>query len=566
MSTSTLTRNSGSAAPCGCGTAGKALATPCSCGGAGCASCQTQGYVRPRFFAGQLLTEDDLQALSDYVLNKNRLHNRHFMGDGVVCGLQVTCNPCGGGKLIVQPGHALDCCGNDLVLDCAVELDAIAMVRDLRRNLLGGYDCGDPCTDRKPNGDKRDPTQADTTPRHYCLYLRYSEEASDPVAPYATDEPCGPAGCETTRVIEGVRFELRCRDDMPPPDGFLRRALACLHDLTRAEALSAALSKLFDDTPGNEPTSADVATAKEALLDLLEATAQLTDCRLRADVAAIPVPPAGVGIDDARKALVLGYARLVRDCICRAVLPPCAPCDDTGVLLACIEMADCQVIDICNLERKFVLTAPNFRYWFPVNLFGDLIERLCCEDIRIDEPPPKKQIGALPRAAGAPAAAAAQPVIAKPRSDKDTDALLNLVSDHLLKTFGLSERDGAQLGHIALNLSDIFSAGAFDDLLPARVLRHFTGGGPNVKETLSGEVVDSAAFKKVTAELDQQHAAKLEAARAQLQADNAKSAEVMAKQNLELRSQLGALMERLNKLEGKPLPASPDDAAKKTRK
>ena len=87
-----------------------------------------------------------------------------------------------------------------------------------------------------------------------------------------------------------------------------------------------------------------------------------------------------------------------------------------------------------------------------------------------------------------------------------------------------------------------------------------------MKETLSGGVVDSAAFKKVTRELDQQHAAKLEAARAQLQADNAKSAEVMAKQNLELRSQLGAVMERLNKLEGKPLPASPDDAAKKTRK
>lgn len=563
MSTSTLTRNSGSIAPC-CGsggTAGKALESTCSCGGAGCASCQTQGYVRPRFFAGQLLTEDDLQALSDYVLNKNRLHNRHFMGDGVVCGLQVICNPCGGGKLIVQPGHALDCCGNDLVLECAIELDAIAMVRDLRRNLLGGYDCGDPCTDRKPNGDKRDPTQADTTPRHYCLYLRYSEEASEPVAPYATDEPCGPAGCETTRVIEGVRFELRCRSDMPPPDGFLQRALACLSDLTRAEALSAALKKLFQ--PGATPD--EFAAAKEALLDHLDATAQLTDCRLRADVAAIPVPAAGTSIDEARNQLVRAYLRLVRDCICRAVLPPCAPCDDTGVLLACIEMADCQVIDICNLERKFVLTAPNFRYWFPVNLFGDLIERLCCEDIRIDEPPPKKQIRALPRAAGAPAAAAAQPVIAKPRSDKDTDALLNLVSDHLLKTFGLSERDGAQLGHIALNLNDIFSAGAFDDLLPARVLRRVTGDH-DVKETLSGEVVDSAAFKKATAELDQQHTAKLEAARVQLQTDNAKTADAMAKQNHELRLQLGAVIERLNKLEGTSPPASPDDAAKNTKK
>jgi hypothetical protein len=562
MSTSTLTRNSGSAAPCGCsgGTAGKALAIPCSCGGAGCTSCQTQGYVRPRFFAGQLLTEDDLQALSDYVLNKNRLYNRHFMGDGVVCGLQVTCNPCGGGKLIVQPGHALDCCGNDLVLECAVELDAIAMVRDLRRNLLGGYDCGDPCADRQPNGDKRDQTQRDPTPRHYCLYLRYSEESSDPVAPYATDEPCGPAGCETTRVIEGVRFELRCRDETRPADGFLQRAQACLSDLTRAEALSAALAKLFNAAA----TPDDFKAAKEALLDLLDAMPQLTDCRLRADLAAIAVPLEGASLIEPRRHLVHVYVRLLRDCICRAVLPPCPPCDDIGVLLACIELADCKVIDICNLERKFVLTAPTFRYWFPVNLFGDLIERLCCSEIRLeDEPAPEKP--PILGARGA-AAAAAQPVIAKRTSNNDTDALLNMVSDHVLKTFGLTERDGTQLNHIALNLSDIFSAGALDDLLPARVLRGFTGG-LNVKETLSGQVVDSAAFRSVTAELDRQHATKLEAASQQLRADNAKTADVMAKQNTELRSQLGTVMARLNKLEGtRTPPASPGDVAKKPRK
>ena len=40
----------------------------------------------------------------------------------------------------------------------------------------------------------------------------------------------------------------------------------------------------------------------------------------------------------------------------------------------------------------------------------------------------------------------------------------------------------------------------------------------------------------------------------------------MTKQNLELRSQLGAVMERLNKLEGTPPPASPDDAGKKKGK
>jgi hypothetical protein len=103
-----------------------------------------QGIVRPRFFAGQLLTEDDLQLLSDYVGQKNRLHNRHLFGAGVVCGLEVTCDPCGDGRVIVQPGYALDCCGNDLTLSCPQVVDLNALVRKLRKD-----DCVDPCPEPK---------------------------------------------------------------------------------------------------------------------------------------------------------------------------------------------------------------------------------------------------------------------------------------------------------------------------------------------------------------------------------------------------------------------------------
>ena len=90
-----------SASGCGCG-----------CGGASCLTEASGGYVRPRFFAGQLLTEDDLQLITDYVAAKNRLHNRDFLGEGVVCGLEVLCHPCESGEVRVRPGHALDCCGN----------------------------------------------------------------------------------------------------------------------------------------------------------------------------------------------------------------------------------------------------------------------------------------------------------------------------------------------------------------------------------------------------------------------------------------------------------------------
>src|SRR5262245_29835030 len=99
----------------------------CQCGGSACGShcgdCHGGPLQRPQFFAGQLLTEDDLQLLSDYTVTKSRLHNRFLHGDGVVCGLLVMCHPCGGGKVVVQGGTALDCCGNHIVVPCPVELD-----------------------------------------------------------------------------------------------------------------------------------------------------------------------------------------------------------------------------------------------------------------------------------------------------------------------------------------------------------------------------------------------------------------------------------------------------------
>src|SRR5271155_4036053 len=135
MSTTMTTQTAGKS-PCGC--SGPKTGSPCGCGGAGCSSCQGQQFVRPLFFAGQLLTEDDLQSLGDYVVAKNRLHNRFLMGSGVVCGLQVTCPPCGCGTVVVNPGYALDCCGNDIAVGCPQTLDITKMARDLLLKLRGG--------------------------------------------------------------------------------------------------------------------------------------------------------------------------------------------------------------------------------------------------------------------------------------------------------------------------------------------------------------------------------------------------------------------------------------------
>src|SRR5262245_35520973 len=110
----------GCSGSCGCASKGAiSVGTPTT--GSVCDPCQDAAFVRPRFFAGQLLTEDDFEALVAYIVGKNKFRNARLFGAGVVCGLEVGCDPCGG--VIVRPGYALDCCGNDLVLSCDRRLD-----------------------------------------------------------------------------------------------------------------------------------------------------------------------------------------------------------------------------------------------------------------------------------------------------------------------------------------------------------------------------------------------------------------------------------------------------------
>jgi hypothetical protein len=235
----TTTRSSSS---CGCGSGSSkgGCGGSCGCGG-GCSvtgdGCMTGPLQRPVFFSGQLLTEDDLQQLSDYTAAKSRLHNRFLHGAGVVCGLQVTCHPCGGGKVIVQPGHALDCCGNDIHVACAVELDINKMVGELRLEMRGGYDCGDPCA--APCDDEPDSTRClDRKARKYDLYVSYCEQGTEPVVPYVTGGNCAPQQCKATRIVEGYKFELRCRTPQKRPDDIFNRLLCCIGDLTQTEKVA----------------------------------------------------------------------------------------------------------------------------------------------------------------------------------------------------------------------------------------------------------------------------------------------------------------------------------------
>jgi hypothetical protein len=86
-------------------------------------------FDRLRYFYGQLLGAHDFQAEQRYFREKIKLHNRCLHGHGVVCGLGVRVKPldkeCAPEKgerdpalatLILEPGVALDCEGNELVV------------------------------------------------------------------------------------------------------------------------------------------------------------------------------------------------------------------------------------------------------------------------------------------------------------------------------------------------------------------------------------------------------------------------------------------------------------------
>lgn len=74
---------------------------------------QYRPFERPRFFTGRLLAADDLQREQDYFRDKARLRNRFLHGWGIVTGLGVSLDQ---GAVVVSPGLALDCAGNELVL------------------------------------------------------------------------------------------------------------------------------------------------------------------------------------------------------------------------------------------------------------------------------------------------------------------------------------------------------------------------------------------------------------------------------------------------------------------
>jgi hypothetical protein len=398
-----------------------AAQTPsCGCAPAVCPDCGgLECLCRPRFFAGQLLTDEDLTRLDYYITAKNKLHNRYLVGWGVVCGMEVVCG-CANGTVTVSPGYALSPCGEDIVVCSPASVDVCSLIQKCMK--AQPRNCGP--TQQNPANDP-----CNNATEKWILSIHYDETMSRGVVPLkntgsaccskcacggssscscgsrssssmATSSGSGNGGCgcgssttatpsaspqcEPTVVCEGYRFEV-CKvktttEATAPPGAIVQRFLCCFTAL-----------KGLVSAPPTDPTALQAwcCAIRDNLLDFFAANPGY-DCSVLQKLAVLcsaQADPATVVSN-----VVLLLAQFIENCLCSLALPPCpCPVEDAAVPLATITVSKtggvCSVVSICNFDaRKFVTTFPNLFYWFSafptLRDIRNILTRLCCTPLK----------------------------------------------------------------------------------------------------------------------------------------------------------------------------------------
>lgn len=332
-----------------------------------CSSCgSVECFERPRYFGGQLLTDKDLDAAQRYVIEKNRLHNRYLVGTGVVCGLAVRCHPECNGFIVIEPGYAIDCCGNDIVLCDAETFDVIDYLEQCQEE--------EPVCDDKIRNRQ---VKCDDEIKEYCLFLSYSEEYIRPVTALVRDNGCSNNRCEPSRTRESFRLDLienKQLQKFTPPPNFWDKFAECVSRLRGVPAVS-----INDIERGHTEITQAFHKLKDFILDYYKHGAD-TRCTFVEEVCAIAEKfPKSAPNSDSREerqnyvnqisqainSLNSLLARIFLDCYCDAALVPCVECEQEGVLLACLKIQDCKIVEICNTARQQLITGPMLRYFLP---------------------------------------------------------------------------------------------------------------------------------------------------------------------------------------------------------
>jgi hypothetical protein len=396
---------------------------------------------RPRFFAGQLLTDETLNQLDHYIVEKNKLRNRYLHGWGVVCGLEVVCNPCN--AVTVRAGYALSPCGDDVIVCKDVPVDVCGLI-DKCVGKMRDWECqpfgsGHDVDCREVEGDWILSVRYDETMTRGITALKggvgascgsgcgcggssgcgcgghaqngngYSGAKQYATASTATAtqkyahksmQTAVAAQCEPTVVCEGYVFEVSKikpgDDDESTPKGkLIEYATACLDGLKNS---------LPKRPTGNPPSKAAMfqwsTSLKQKLRDNLFDHPVYT-CRL-ADAFNFAIPDPQQFQSDAAYAAEVDKvvntvmadvgAEYFQYCLCSSFLPPCPEvvCEPRVPLATITVRKDangiCRIVRVCNLgKRRFLITFPILGYWFswivaPLRKrIRRLFELICCQ-------------------------------------------------------------------------------------------------------------------------------------------------------------------------------------------
>jgi hypothetical protein len=399
-----------------------------------CPVCQgLECLCRPRYFAGQLLTDTELNAEQRYVVRKNQLHNLYLHGWGVVCGLVVSCHPSCEGWVRVGEGYAISPCGDDIVVCQDRDFNVLEAIDACRRQLRQQQlDCI-----QRPA-----PTTECDTDGCWYLTIRYQETAARPSAALRAPEkaascrcsqPCDCGGCGPSATSNGCS----CRSPAAPRangNGESRTALGVACEPTRiCEGYMLGVCRIPNDTTepssrdligdtllghlyqcfldlqalkNRQPSGSETSVAQlqgaccqflQALRDYLSTHPQVR-CQALDQAASLqcPQPKPGEDLQTYRQqvnglvqSIEQAFPTLLQECLCLELLPPCPgdPGDDR-LILASVCISGGRIVDICNWKgRKFAVTVPMLRWWLSVlpieTLLRRAVERLCCGELRL---------------------------------------------------------------------------------------------------------------------------------------------------------------------------------------
>ena len=336
-----------------------------------CSPCgRTECFVRPRFFSGQLLTDEDLALAQRYAIEKNKLHNRYLVGSGVVCGLAVRCHPECKGWVIVEPGYAIDCCGNDIVVCEPYAFNVREHLNKMRQKQ-------EVICEESPDLSRQVDCTEEQQQQEYYLVIYYKEDNIKPVSALIRDNGCHVSRCEKSRTSESFLFDLLKDLESDKLSNFESKIDDC-------KDRDKQIQKIFGQINLDEErlNVYDIYRKLQELFSTIENfyRSNIIDvyCNLSEELRSIiekgPKPPfpneeeSDKFLNSVKEALEKYrdfQKRLYQDCICEALLVPCNKCQGNSVVLASLILEGNKIIRICNYDRQQVISGSMLRYFLP---------------------------------------------------------------------------------------------------------------------------------------------------------------------------------------------------------